>query len=361
MIKEIEEQFFTEYRLGGVANVALGIVRHNHNLEVYAQTGKTPEPWATHFKGGYKESLKKQEEAFDASILLEPVSALIEEIRANIESSDGLHRERYLTSLLTPFKAISDLAYPDRTILVKLHKRKDELMAGLKFWSKAKDKKDAEGQIAAAKSLIETIDEDCQRQVDVAKRIWNLCSKPIDDKDDYALCVFARFWRLLGVYANRLDALLLEYNIDIMTLQQDAGIWILTSRDITLLQHYCGSLQLARKYLDELPQREVKPPVVLSASTEIPTQGTEDIQTSKEVLTFNEAVQFTGYSESYLYKLTSGQKIPYSKPTGKLIYFNRKELETWLLQNRVSTTDEIAEKAQIYCMSNTKGRNAARQ
>lgn len=76
--------------------------------------------------------------------------------------------------------------------------------------------------------------------------------------------------------------------------------------------------------------------------------------TTKEVLTFDEAATFTGLSKSYLYKLTSGQKIPHYKPAGKLCYFNRKELQTWLLKNRINTIDEIAEKAQSYCIGNKK-------
>lgn len=356
MIKDIEEQFFTEYRLGGILDTAWGIVRHNHDLGVYPKTGEASEPWATYFKGGYKESLKKQEYAFDASIILAPVSAVIEEIRANIESSEGLQRERYLTSLLTPFKAISDLAYPDRTILVELHKRKVETMSDMKHWSKTKDKKEAEKQIAACKWEIERIDKDCQRQVDVAKRIFDMCHKPIEDKDDYALCIFARFWGLLHTYAARLDALLLEYNIDIISIQQDAGIWILTNRDITLLQHYCGSMQLARKYLNELPKREVKPSVVSSVPSALPLPEAEDIKTSKEMLTVEEAAQFTGLKTSTIYKMTSGQKIPHSKPGGKRVYINIKDLKEWLLQNRVSTTDEIQERAQAYCMSTPKGK-----
>lgn len=72
--------------------------------------------------------------------------------------------------------------------------------------------------------------------------------------------------------------------------------------------------------------------------------------TTKEVLTFEEAAMFTGLSKSYLYKLTSTQRIPHYKPTGKLCYFNRGELQEWLQSNRVSTASEIAEKAQAYCM-----------
>lgn len=79
---------------------------------------------------------------------------------------------------------------------------------------------------------------------------------------------------------------------------------------------------------------------------------------TKEVLTFAEAALFTGLSKSYLYKLTSGQKIPHYKPSGKLCYFNRVELEAWLTQNRVSTSAEIEEQAQTYCMQNTLGRHS---
>lgn len=74
------------------------------------------------------------------------------------------------------------------------------------------------------------------------------------------------------------------------------------------------------------------------------------ILSQKEVLTFDEAVQFTGMSKSYMYKLTSAHKIPHYKPSGKMVYFNRDELQTWLLQNRVSTHDELESKAQAYCM-----------
>ena len=74
------------------------------------------------------------------------------------------------------------------------------------------------------------------------------------------------------------------------------------------------------------------------------------ILSQKEVLTFDEAVQFTGMSKSYMYKLTSAHKIPHYKPSGKMVYFNRGELQTWLLQNRVSTHDELESKAQAYCM-----------
>ena len=65
----------------------------------------------------------------------------------------------------------------------------------------------------------------------------------------------------------------------------------------------------------------------------------------KNVLTFDEVAVYTGISKSYLYKLTSGGGIPCYKPNGKLIYFSKLELDSWLLQNRKATTKEIDNKA----------------
>lgn len=53
----------------------------------------------------------------------------------------------------------------------------------------------------------------------------------------------------------------------------------------------------------------------------------------KKVLTFDEVVAYTGYSRSYLQKLTSGGIIPHSKPNGKAIFFDIDKLNEWLLSN----------------------------
>ena len=77
------------------------------------------------------------------------------------------------------------------------------------------------------------------------------------------------------------------------------------------------------------------------------------VMLQKNVLTFEEAVMFTGLAKSYLYKLTASGKIPYYKPSGKLIYFDRSELERWMLRNPVKTADEIEQQAVNYCHTNS--------
>lgn len=70
---------------------------------------------------------------------------------------------------------------------------------------------------------------------------------------------------------------------------------------------------------------------------------------TKEVLTSEEAARYMGISRSHLYKLTHRQEIPHFKPTGKVIYFNRAELEQWLQNNRVATVNEALGQAEAYC------------
>lgn len=74
----------------------------------------------------------------------------------------------------------------------------------------------------------------------------------------------------------------------------------------------------------------------------------------KEVLNFNEAAVYLEVSHSHLYKLTSSGAIPAYKPNGKKLYFNRKELDEWLLSNKQVSVDEIEQQASEYLMK--KGR-----
>ena len=60
------------------------------------------------------------------------------------------------------------------------------------------------------------------------------------------------------------------------------------------------------------------------------------IGTQKEVLTTDEASKYLGVSKATLYKMTMERQIPhYKSPTGRLCYFNRKEIEAWMQNNRV--------------------------
>ena len=65
----------------------------------------------------------------------------------------------------------------------------------------------------------------------------------------------------------------------------------------------------------------------------------------KEILTFKEACVYTGISRSTLYKMTHSSAIPFYRPNGKLIYFEKSELLAWMRRNRSMTEEEANEKA----------------
>lgn len=71
---------------------------------------------------------------------------------------------------------------------------------------------------------------------------------------------------------------------------------------------------------------------------------------AKNILSFEEACAFLNLSKSYLYKLTSTCAIPHFKPSGKMVYFEREELEKWLRQNPVKTKDQIEMEASSYIL-----------
>ncbi len=76
----------------------------------------------------------------------------------------------------------------------------------------------------------------------------------------------------------------------------------------------------------------------------------------KEVLNFNETALYLEVSHSHLYKLTSTGAIPAYKPNGKKLYFNRKELDVWLLSNKQVSTDEIGQQADEFQMKAGRAR-----
>jgi excisionase family DNA binding protein len=75
---------------------------------------------------------------------------------------------------------------------------------------------------------------------------------------------------------------------------------------------------------------------------------------NKETLNLKEAARYLNMSCSHLYKLTSAKEIPHYKPRGKQVFFERKELDRWLLQNRQTTKAEMEQAAIDYVVKGGK-------
>lgn len=74
----------------------------------------------------------------------------------------------------------------------------------------------------------------------------------------------------------------------------------------------------------------------------------EDIcYAAKEVLTLEEASKFLGMAKSTLYKLTHLNTIPFYKPCGKLIFFEKGNLLSWVRGAKTKSEEEIRQEAAL--------------
>ena len=72
------------------------------------------------------------------------------------------------------------------------------------------------------------------------------------------------------------------------------------------------------------------------------------LEAGKEVLTVEEAAKFMGMARSSLYKMTTDQTIPFYRPNGKMIFFEKSDILSWIRKNRVSSREEIEEEARLH-------------
>jgi excisionase family DNA binding protein len=60
-----------------------------------------------------------------------------------------------------------------------------------------------------------------------------------------------------------------------------------------------------------------------------------------DILNFKQTCDYLQLSKSSLYKLTSKKEIPHYKPGGKRIYFKRSDLDEWITNGKVPTSEEL--------------------
>lgn len=77
-------------------------------------------------------------------------------------------------------------------------------------------------------------------------------------------------------------------------------------------------------------------------------------KTAKTFLTVDDLIDYTGFKRSYIYKLVHLNEIPYSKPQGKLLFFDRIEIDEWLRQNKSKSKSQISNNAIDYFFKSKK-------
>ncbi|WP_410877850.1 helix-turn-helix transcriptional regulator [Myroides sp. DW712] len=74
------------------------------------------------------------------------------------------------------------------------------------------------------------------------------------------------------------------------------------------------------------------------------------IANHKEILSVEELEKYTGFKKSYIYHLVHYSKIPYAEPNGTYLFFQKSEINEWLLKNKYLSDNQIQEKARQYVL-----------
>lgn len=275
MNKNIEKEFFKAFEFGGVVNLCFNWMRHKHDLGFYVckedeekPKKVLPDEWRHYYDVTLPQEIEKMTEDFDESVICYTDSPLMDEIANNIDSLAGKERDRYIFSLLKPFREFSDIIHP-KAIIKQLKGEVDGILGikdfekDLAMWESMPQNeqlKDENGKVwgtpkeeaNACKEFIERYKYRIERANYVANKYKEILNETSYKKEDKTVenCLNF-FWHIAIKYANRLDALLLERGINLLWYQQESGIYLKFHRCITDVEFYIGSYELAKKYIDE--------------------------------------------------------------------------------------------------------------
>jgi excisionase family DNA binding protein len=77
-------------------------------------------------------------------------------------------------------------------------------------------------------------------------------------------------------------------------------------------------------------------------------------------LNFKEACAYLGFAPSYLYKLTYRKVIPHYKPTGKMLFFSKCELDEWIF-SKAKVKSENSKSPHLSPLPKGEGENSSNE
>lgn len=294
MDKTIETKFFEAFKWGGVVDKCIDWIRYTYNLppmnprastkerEETPEQIKAKEKWDKYYRETLPKEILEATEAFDDSVIMYMDSPLMDEIEANLnDCQTDAQRERYLFSLLKPFGESPSgcgiaRVYEPTAELNQLKEAIRDCEKDRAFWQTLPEDeqlKNVNGEPSGTpKEQIEACNSMCKRyqeQIDwvlyVNHQFIDLTCTDKDKEGSVERCLSA-FVGVKVMFANRLDALLLTYGIDLLRLQRESGLYLKDHRLITDVDSYIGSMELAQRYIDALP-KEPQPEQANSGQT----------------------------------------------------------------------------------------------
>jgi hypothetical protein len=222
MKKEIETPFFDNVKELWIKGI--GVLEYEYKSKVLKL--KTPD------------MLKPQWEVSNQKAFATNLKWLFEEIASNLDECkavDEMTLERYLFSLLQPFKEYADILNRDN-----LNRTYDvdgfDGVGSYKYWN----------------NFDNWVWEKLQR--------FGLTDDNEDDEVFRGCCMtLCNLWDVTYMYANMLDAVLLERGIDLKAIQNQVGVTLLTKRDLTQIGYYLGTPERAKTLISRVAP-EPEPP-----------------------------------------------------------------------------------------------------
>lgn len=291
MDKAIESKFFEAFKWGGVVDKCITWMRHTYNLPMMKPsddgdneekqqskgTSKEDEKWDKFYREILPKEILEATEAFDDTVIKYMDSPLIDEIEENLnDCQTDAQKERYFFSLLKPFGeppsgcGFANVYHP----IAEINQLKDEikeLERTKASWQAVAEKEplksggiDYKGQVEACDSMIKRRKEQIEWVLYVNEKFCNLTGRFEDGAKWMQVgtvenCL-SGFCGIVHKFANRLDALLLTYGIDLMKLQRESGLYLKSHRIITDIDCYIGSIELTKRYINALPKESTAVP-----------------------------------------------------------------------------------------------------
>lgn len=270
MRKDIEKQFLKAYKFGGVVHDCIEVLRYRFNLGYMPNAyNNLSDLMKKHYDEILPNRIKVITEAFDESVITMYDCPLIEEISNNLlEFKTIQEKKHYIHSLIVPFKELSDLLYPELAIKKRIDNELFENEKDRKYWSDIKDFKnviinDKTLTTKQAKKLVndnlQAIDnlaiekkEQYNRLNMISEHFQKIIGKPNNEVEK----TLSKFNKLKFMFANRLDALCLNNNIDFIKLQNEVEIYLKLRRKIEDIYIYIGTWEQTEKYINELQFHE---------------------------------------------------------------------------------------------------------
>lgn len=294
MDKTLETKFFEAFKWGGVVDKCIDWIRYTYNLppvnprastkdrEETPEQIKAKDKWDKYYRETLPKEILEATEAFDDSVIMYMDSPLMDEIEANLnDCQTDAQRERYLFSLLKPFGESPSgcgiaRVYEPTAELNQLKEAIKDCERDKAFWQTLPEDeqlKNVNGEPSGTpKEKIEACNSMCKRyqeQIDwvlyVNHQFIDLTCTDKDKEGSVERCLSA-FVGVKVKFANRLDAMLLTYGIDLLRLQRESGLYLKDHRLITDVDSYIGSMELAQRYIDALP-KEPQPEQANSGQT----------------------------------------------------------------------------------------------